>query len=101
LLKAYRWPGNIRELRNVMDRAALLCADGVIAPEHLPLTKMLTEPPLPQAFATDESGGALRVRTADRSARIRDALERCAGNQTEAAKLLGVSRRTLCNWLDR
>lgn len=40
LLRAYSWPGNIRELRNVIDRATLLCGDGDITPRHLPLEKM-------------------------------------------------------------
>ena len=40
LLKAYSWPGNIRELRNVMDRATLLCGNGDIALRHLPVEKM-------------------------------------------------------------
>jgi two-component system response regulator AtoC len=40
MLKAYSWPGNIRELRNVIDRAALLCGDGDIALRHLPIAKM-------------------------------------------------------------
>jgi transcriptional regulator with GAF, ATPase, and Fis domain len=39
-LQAYSWPGNIRELRNVIDRATLLCGDGDITPRHLPLEKM-------------------------------------------------------------
>ena len=40
MLKAYSWPGNIRELRNVIDRAALLCTGGDIEPRHLPVEKM-------------------------------------------------------------
>ena len=40
LLLSYSWPGNIRELRNVMERAVLLCGDGPITPRHLPVEKM-------------------------------------------------------------
>jgi DNA-binding NtrC family response regulator len=40
MLQAYSWPGNIRELRNVMDRATLLCRGGDIEPRHLPVEKM-------------------------------------------------------------
>jgi hypothetical protein len=42
LLRRYGWPGNIRELRNVIERAVLLCGDGPIALEHLPVEKMGT-----------------------------------------------------------
>ena len=49
LLETYLWPGNIRELRNVMERAALLCTGDEILPEHLPLETMNAGPALPGA----------------------------------------------------
>ncbi|MCP4446272.1 MAG: hypothetical protein GY811_13145 [Myxococcales bacterium] len=39
-LQSYSWPGNLRELRNVMERAALLAMDGVVLHKHLPVEKM-------------------------------------------------------------
>jgi DNA-binding NtrC family response regulator len=115
LLRAYRWPGNVRELRNVIERAAVLCPGDVILPEHLPpaLTKLgerdrapagpiATFPalgsagPAPSALKpSGESDGLPTEIKAVERARIVEALERCAGNQTKAARMLGVSRGTL------
>ncbi|MCP3136830.1 sigma 54-interacting transcriptional regulator [Pyxidicoccus xibeiensis] len=94
-LLRYAWPGNLRELRNVMERAVVLGAVDVVRPEHLPLEKLLA-PRLPPTAApppaTDASSGQRQ--------RIADALERHGGNQTEAARELGVSRKTLGVWMD-
>ena len=100
-LHRYQWPGNVRELRNVMERAVLLCSDDTIAPEHLPLGKMTSaEPPPPGT--PDERARVLEEQLEEiERARILDALERSDGNQTRAAKLLGVTRGTLMAWLDR
>jgi two-component system, NtrC family, response regulator AtoC len=99
VLEAYSWPGNIRELRNVIERAVLLAGDEPIDLEHLPVDKMtgtwagrsrLNRPTEP----SDEPAPA------GARERILEALTRCGGNQTEAAKLLGVSRRTLGKWME-
>jgi DNA-binding NtrC family response regulator len=114
LMERYRWPGNIRELRNVIDRAVLLGGGTTILPEHLPAQRMahalesspssLTTPP-PAFIPLDKTGsvpssGKLKtdVEAFERQ-RIIDALEKCGGNQTRAAKMLGISRRTLTNRL--
>jgi DNA-binding NtrC family response regulator len=106
-LQRYGWPGNVRELRNVMERACLLCGDETLEAEHLPAR--LTEsarasapPPVPGAASADASSpldatkAALEaeMKRVERQ-RIIDAIARCAGNQTQAAALLGISRRTL------
>ncbi len=125
LLEAYRWPGNIRELRNVIARAALLSSDGTIAPEHLPLDKMRAVAPAtatPVAAANVAAAPVVPASVtpaaptpAERSLpddlrdalsvverqRIIDALDRCAGNQTRAAALLGISRRALVSKLEQ
>lgn len=110
LLRAYPWPGNVRELRNAIDRAVVLCAGEVILPEHLPPSVLKSSrsssdpvatsvpPPQPVSAPAPAHEGEVRLRgqikTLERD-RIADALSRCAGNQSEAARLLGISRRTL------
>jgi transcriptional regulator with PAS, ATPase and Fis domain len=90
-LRAHSWRGNIRELRNVMERALVMCEDGAIGPEHL----ILEEPALRDDH---EVSAQVQRRLADKErAELVAALEKCDLNQTHAAKLLGVSRRTLIN----
>lgn len=92
LFRRYRWPGNIRELRNVLQRALVLCTDGEIGLAHLPREKMdeLIVDVVPKSAAHHAS-----LEQDEERARIIAALEECAGNQTRAAKLLGMPRRTL------
>ncbi len=88
-LREYRWPGNVRELRNVISRSVALCSGEEIGTEFF---RRLDEPTGPFRVS--------RPVQSDERARVIDALERCAWNQTRAAKLLGVSRRTLVNRLE-
>jgi two-component system response regulator AtoC len=101
LLRQHDWPGNLRELRNAMERAVLLAGE-VVDVEHLPLDKL--EASRWRQTAPPASAEDLAELPADERAareRIVQALERCAGNQTRAAELLGVSRQTLNKWLAR
>jgi two-component system, NtrC family, response regulator AtoC len=98
LLRSHSWPGNVRELRNAIERAAVLCTGSTILPEHLPPSMQNRPAPLaspPRDTTTQLAGG---VRTFER-ARIIEVLESCNGNQTKAAELLGISRRTLVSRL--
>jgi DNA-binding NtrC family response regulator len=104
LLERYPWPGNVRELRNAIERAIVLGA-GRIDRDQLPIEKLSTPtatafpPPPPPPVSPGE---ALRRDVSDLERQhIVDALARCGGNQTDAARLLGVSRRTLSTKLDR
>jgi DNA-binding NtrC family response regulator len=93
-LLSFPWTGNIRELRNVVMRAALLCGGSLVRPEHLLL---------PSSQAPEEASGRLlegNLRDFERD-RITEALERFGGNQGKAAEYLGVSRRTLTNKLTK
>jgi transcriptional regulator of acetoin/glycerol metabolism len=95
-LQAHSWPGNVRELRNVLDRALIL-AGSTIEPAHVvfdeapaPAPRPSTIPP-PAAVISSEEDEERR--------RIIAALEQCSGNQTRAAKVLGMSRSTLATKL--
>jgi DNA-binding NtrC family response regulator len=100
-LERYRWPGNVRELRNVIERAAVLSSGDVIVPADLPahLTGVAGGSAAPTGGG--DSLDDTRPAPTDERERILEALEQCAGNQTRAAKQLGVSLRTLVNWLTK
>ena len=98
-LRRYSWPGNVRELRNAIERALVLHDHGVIAFEDLPdsIREARSAPELtaPTAFTLDGSRDVRdHIAELERTT-IAAALEACKGNQTEAAKQLGISRRTL------
>jgi len=90
LLEGYAWPGNIRELRNVMERALILAGSGRILPEHLP--KELFEAPV--AEAGEWPGGLMTLDEVEKR-HILHMLEACKGNKTKAAGRLGIARITL------
>jgi transcriptional regulator with GAF, ATPase, and Fis domain len=104
---AHAWPGNVRELRNAVERAVLLCTNGFIGPEDLGLGRLAPasaapgsgtlSPPAPRLNVVGRSPSDAPRSSADEGerARIVLALERCNGNQTRAAQLLGMPRRTL------
>ena len=99
ILSAYDWPGNVRELRNVIERAVVLSGRGRIEPQHLAerLRERATAP-------SRTSGGTLdvrqRVADVEREAVIA-ALEANRGNQTQAARQLGISRFALIRLMEK
>jgi transcriptional regulator with PAS, ATPase and Fis domain len=101
-LRRYQWPGNIRQLRNVMERAVVLSEGGPITVDDLPVDTYVgpgpRSPTVEMAVSSAPSTGSVPPDDSER-ARILAALEQCAGNQTRAAEQLGISRRTLVSRL--
>jgi two-component system NtrC family response regulator len=89
LLLRYDYPGNVRELENLVERAVVLTRDDVIGPTDLPLT--LQEP---VADVAEAAGLPTAVEALERRL-IRAALTQAAGVQTRAAEALGISERVL------
>ena len=91
LLRAYAWPGNIRELRNVLERASLLADDGVIRPEQLP--DALRQRARAPADAPPATSVALPRKVPD--AELLRVVAEFRGKRSELAARLGMSERTL------
>jgi two-component system response regulator AtoC len=89
-LQAHDWPGNVRELRNAIERAFLLSGGQDLQPVHVVL-----DAPEVAARAAPPSDVPARGEDDDERQRIIDALQACAGNQTRAARMLGMARSTL------
>ena len=109
-LLAHPWPGNVRELKNAIERAALLAAGRPILVEHLPVevqrsgatAQPVAGAPPSESSAPPAGAGviALAVGTSMESAEremIRTTLEHTSGNKTRAAKILGISLKTMHN----
>ena len=90
VMRAYDWPGNVRELRNVLERAAILCDDETVEPEHMLLRTTTGRP----KHGASEMPDDLDLERNERRL-VAEAIARANGNKTEAAKLLGISRRAL------
>ena len=101
-LMAHSWPGNVRELKNAIERAALLAAGRPILPEHLPL-EVQRAAGIPEVVAPDPSSSevvslpvGISMDHAEREM-IRTTLLHTSGNKTRAAKILGISLKTMHN----
>ena len=93
-LTAYSWPGNTRELENIIERMVLLSEGPVLTLDHLPAE--VTGVRLSgEAESLKDTRDAIYQATERKM--IMDALDKTGGNRTRAAKILGVSRRTLQN----
>jgi two-component system, NtrC family, response regulator AtoC len=89
LLRSYRWPGNVRQLRNVIERALIVGEGHEILPGDLP-------PEVVREGATSpRQEGALRTLQAVEEEHIRHVLESNGGNHSRSASILGISRSTL------
>ncbi len=91
MLSAYHWPGNVRELENVIERATLVATGNVIEGHDLPPTIRIKEPIL----KGKRSDSFENLVAAYEKELITDALKDADGNQSEAARLLGTTKRVI------
>lgn len=91
LLASHSWPGNLRELNNVVKRAVLLTRGNLITPTELTLAMGPTQPTPVTALHDEDS---------ERS-RIVAALQQTNGNKAKAARLLGIDRKTIYNKMEK
>jgi len=96
LMMEYDWPGNIRELQNVLERAAII-ADGAIDVQHLPDLQS-QKSSVPGLFDIPDEG--IDLEEVEKNL-IRAALRKADGNKTRAAQLLSVTRRKLYSMMER
>ena len=91
-LLSYLWPGNIRELRNVVERALIMRANGIITADDI----LLLNAPGPK----DDHAEGLNLEEMEKRL-VSKALKITTGNKSEAARLLGITRRALYGRLER
>lgn len=94
-LVAYPWPGNIRELRNCIECMVVLARDKILRKSDIPEAVRNHENPVPPGSAVPASEPGIETFENSERKLIEKALAECNGNRTQAAKLLGISRRTL------
>ncbi len=89
ILRAQRWPGNVREIKNLMERAVIFCEAGAIQSRHLSPQYRQTEPADNPDLSDRFAASARRI--------IEEAIRRAGGSKTEAARILHIDRKTLYN----
>ncbi len=106
LLARYRFPGNVRELRNAIERAVVFCHEREIRPEHLPprILKDVRDGAspsngMPQTGLRINDGSLPTLEDVERRY-IRHVLKQVDGNKRQAASILGIGRRTLYRRLE-
>jgi DNA-binding NtrC family response regulator len=104
LLLSHSWPGNIRELEHVIERAYVLCTGDTITTDHLPSEILEDESPkqplqepviLSQPTQVEQTSSSTGLDSENEVERILEALRRTAGNKAKAARMLGMDRSTL------
>jgi two-component system response regulator HydG len=92
LLMRHDWPGNVRELENITERSVIMARGDIITPDELPETLRSLDPDLKKTGIDLSPGRSLKAVEKEMILRT---LEDTSGNRTHAAKILGISRRTL------
>jgi len=98
MLSAYAWPGNVRQLKNEMERLAILLGDGeMVAPQHL--SEVIQQAAL---LAATHTGAKLKDSLdAIQKKMLVEALQKYRWNKTRAAEDLGITRRGLIKMIER
>jgi transcriptional regulator of acetoin/glycerol metabolism len=91
----YPWPGNVRELKSTLEYAFVACQGPMIGPEHLPVNILHMEIPHETGEPTSMGLDAIKKQ------RLIDALQQSGGNQSEAARILGISRTSVWSQIKR
>ena len=95
LMIRYPWPGNVRELKSTLEYAFVACQGPMIGPEHLPPNILHME--IPHETGEPSSVGLDEIK----KRRLIDALRQSGGNQSAAARILGISRTSVWNQMKR
>ncbi|MBS9524890.1 sigma-54-dependent Fis family transcriptional regulator [Litoribacter ruber] len=98
IFKTYSWPGNLRELKNIVKRAVLLTGKGLVEKEVLPIQLLLPE------NSTQETGAAKDLKSSfeeKEKSLIIQTLEEVKFNKSKAAKILNMDRKTLYNKIEK
>src|SRR5262249_39817754 len=93
-LERYDWPGNVRELANVIERAQILAENHIITPEDLPEA-------VADGWSPDQAGGDPRHLSEVERKHVQGILKQEQGNKVQAAKVLGISRRSLYRLIEK
>ncbi len=103
-LMGYDYPGNVRELRNILERAVILAAGDALTPEHVVIEQsgQMPQSITPEAPGAVESERLLNRRNSELdTSTVMQALQQTAGHRRKAAAMLGVSERTLYRYVQR
>lgn len=107
ILTNYSWPGNVREMRHVIERGCVLCDGPNLLAEHLPeemIQKLETErndSPVAGGLQSSESLSITELSAEDERRMLMDALRQARGNKSQAARILSIDRSTLYRKMKR
>ena len=96
IMESYEWPGNVREIKNIIHRAVVMCAEKVLLPKHLP--KRLLEGSGNNHPVDIKVGDSIEEAEAKL---ITETLNVNMNNKSHTARILGISRKSLYNKLEK
>ncbi|MFP4418190.1 MAG: sigma 54-interacting transcriptional regulator [Chitinispirillaceae bacterium] len=100
ILSSYDWPGNVRQLQNAIQFTMVKCHEKVILPEHLPPEILQSATPLRGMTPSIQEPGKVGRKPKLTGESVEFALKKAGGNKAKAARMLGVGRATLYNFIN-